>query len=80
MAGSNPEVADAASWQEKCLALQLELHRSRAQSTRVRDMLRDKVNFLCVKINAKNSLLLKISYTTNTKRFYELSIARWKHS
>ncbi|PZC82132.1 hypothetical protein B5X24_HaOG210940, partial [Helicoverpa armigera] len=31
------------NWQERCLELQLELHRSRHQATRVRDMLRDKV-------------------------------------
>lgn len=31
------------NWQDKCLALQLELHRSRAQSIRARDMLREKV-------------------------------------
>lgn len=30
------------NWQERCLELQLELHRSRHQATRVRDMLRDK--------------------------------------
>lgn len=35
------------NWQEKCLELQLELHRSRTQATRTRDMLREKVgNFL----------------------------------
>ncbi|KAJ2951734.1 hypothetical protein O0L34_g13899 [Tuta absoluta] len=33
----------AVNWQERCLELQLELHRSRHQATRVRDMLRDKV-------------------------------------
>lgn len=33
------------NWQERCLELQLELHRSRNQATRVRDMLRDKVRF-----------------------------------
>ncbi|CAH2041600.1 unnamed protein product, partial [Iphiclides podalirius] len=32
----------AVNWQERCLELQLELHRSRHQATRVRDMLRDK--------------------------------------
>ncbi|KAG6460843.1 hypothetical protein O3G_MSEX012244 [Manduca sexta] len=32
------------NWQERCLELQLELHRSRHQATRVRDMLRDKVS------------------------------------
>ncbi|XP_026671234.1 uncharacterized protein LOC108627200 [Ceratina calcarata] len=31
------------NWQERCLELQLELHRSRSQATRVRDMLREKV-------------------------------------
>ncbi|XP_050344169.1 uncharacterized protein CG43867 isoform X1 [Nymphalis io] len=40
--------ADLASvnWQERCLELQLELHRSRHQATRVRDMLRDKLSEL----------------------------------
>ncbi|XP_032686467.1 uncharacterized protein LOC116851284 isoform X2 [Odontomachus brunneus] len=31
------------NWQERCLELQLELHRSRSQATRVRDMLREKI-------------------------------------
>lgn len=35
------------NWQERCLELQLELHRSRSQATRVRDMLRDKVGQDC---------------------------------
>ncbi|EFA02489.1 hypothetical protein TcasGA2_TC008184 [Tribolium castaneum] len=30
------------NWQERCLELQLELHRSRTQATRTRDMLREK--------------------------------------
>ncbi|CAF4856596.1 unnamed protein product [Pieris macdunnoughi] len=34
---------ESANWQERCLELQLELHRSKHQATRVRDMLRDKV-------------------------------------
>lgn len=34
------------NWQERCLELQLELHRSRSQATRVRDMLREKVSTL----------------------------------
>lgn len=34
------------NWQERCLELQLELHRSRSQATRVRDMLREKVRNL----------------------------------
>nr|XP_012149030.1 PREDICTED: uncharacterized protein CG43867 isoform X8 [Megachile rotundata] len=34
------------NWQEKCLELQLELHRSRSQATRVRDMLREKLSEL----------------------------------
>ncbi|XP_026825799.1 uncharacterized protein CG43867 isoform X5 [Ooceraea biroi] len=33
-------------WQERCLELQLELHRSRSQATRVRDMLREKLSEL----------------------------------
>lgn len=32
------------NWQERCLELQLELHRSRTQATRTRDMLREKVS------------------------------------
>lgn len=32
------------NWQERCLELQLELHRSKSQSSRIRDMLRDKVS------------------------------------
>lgn len=31
------------NWQERCLELQLELHRSKSQAGRIRDMLRDKV-------------------------------------
>uniref|UniRef100_A0A2M4CJB4 Putative agap001934-pa-like protein n=1 Tax=Anopheles darlingi TaxID=43151 RepID=A0A2M4CJB4_ANODA len=34
------------NWQERCLELQLELHRSRNQAGRVRDMLREKVSVL----------------------------------
>ncbi|XP_037873213.1 uncharacterized protein CG43867 isoform X6 [Bombyx mori] len=37
---------DSVNWQERCLELQLELHRSRHQATRVRDMLRDKLTEL----------------------------------
>lgn len=32
------------NWQERCLELQLELHRSKNQSGRIRDMLREKVS------------------------------------
>jgi hypothetical protein len=32
------------NWQERCLELQLELHRSRNKASRVRDMLREKVS------------------------------------
>lgn len=42
------------NWQERCLELQLELHRSRAQATRTRDMLREKVSeikSICSQIN-----------------------------
>lgn len=37
------------NWQERCLELQLELHRSKNQSGRIRDMLREKVShgFCC---------------------------------
>ncbi|XP_046432099.1 uncharacterized protein CG43867 isoform X3 [Neodiprion fabricii] len=38
--------AEELNWQERCLELQLELHRSRSQATRVRDMLRDKLSEL----------------------------------
>ncbi|XP_041981680.1 uncharacterized protein CG43867 isoform X2 [Aricia agestis] len=38
--------AGAVNWQERCLELQLELHRSRHQGARVRDMLRDKLSEL----------------------------------
>lgn len=31
------------NWQERCLELQLELHRSRNQAGRIRDMLKEKV-------------------------------------
>ena len=31
------------NWQERCLELQLELHRSKNQAGRIRDMLREKV-------------------------------------
>ena len=32
------------NWQERCLELQLELHRTKSQASRIRDMLRDKVS------------------------------------
>lgn len=35
------------NWQERCLELQLELHRSKNQSERIRGMLRDKVGAKC---------------------------------
>lgn len=38
-----PSSSTPVNWKEKCLELQLELHRSRSQATRTRDMLRDKV-------------------------------------
>lgn len=40
--GEVPEI----NWQERCLELQLELHRSRSQSERIRGMLRDKVSLI----------------------------------
>lgn len=36
------------NWQERCLELQLELHRSKSQSERIRGMLRDKVSGMIV--------------------------------
>lgn len=44
--GAGPCDGGSINWHERCLELQLELHRSRAQATRTRDMLRDKVGFL----------------------------------
>ncbi|KAJ9584008.1 hypothetical protein L9F63_021651 [Diploptera punctata] len=38
--------AGGINWQERCLELQLELHRFRHQAGRVRDMLREKVSTL----------------------------------
>jgi len=38
--------AGGINWQERCLELQLELHRFRHQAGRVRDMLREKVGWL----------------------------------
>lgn len=40
------------NWQERCLELQLELHRSRSQATRVRDMLREKVSLFTLIFNS----------------------------
>lgn len=37
------------NWQERCLELQLELHRTKNQSERIRGMLRDKVGAKCHK-------------------------------
>ncbi|KAF7285758.1 hypothetical protein GWI33_010126 [Rhynchophorus ferrugineus] len=42
--GSGVGVSRDVNWKERCLELQLELHRSRAQATRTRDMLREKVS------------------------------------
>lgn len=44
--GSSGDSANI-NWEERCLELQLELHRSRAQATRTRDMLREKVGQIC---------------------------------
>lgn len=43
------------NWQERCLELQLELHRSRTQATRVRDMLRDKVGGFLIVISGNDN-------------------------
>lgn len=47
--GPETSTASSVNWQEKCLELQLELHRSRSQATRTRDMLREKVSFVVPK-------------------------------
>ncbi|XP_076257246.1 uncharacterized protein CG43867 isoform X9 [Rhynchophorus ferrugineus] len=44
--GSGVGVSRDVNWKERCLELQLELHRSRAQATRTRDMLREKLSEL----------------------------------
>ncbi|XP_023289839.1 uncharacterized protein CG43867 isoform X5 [Orussus abietinus] len=44
--GYPPPAPEELNWQERCLELQLELHRSRSQATRVRDMLREKLSEL----------------------------------
>ncbi|ENN78539.1 hypothetical protein YQE_04994, partial [Dendroctonus ponderosae] len=40
--GSSDATVGEVDWKQRCLELQLELHRTKAQSTRTRDMLRDK--------------------------------------
>ncbi|XP_048526444.1 uncharacterized protein CG43867 isoform X5 [Dendroctonus ponderosae] len=44
--GSSDATAGEVDWKQRCLELQLELHRTKAQSTRTRDMLRDKLSEL----------------------------------
>lgn len=44
---SNQSAIPEINWQERCLELQLELHRSKNQSERIRGMLRDKVGGKC---------------------------------
>ncbi|XP_018571697.1 uncharacterized protein CG43867 isoform X3 [Anoplophora glabripennis] len=44
--GGSHSDPSAINWQERCLELQLELHRSRTQATRTRDMLREKLSEL----------------------------------
>lgn len=39
------------NWQEKCLGLQLELHRFKHQATQVKDILQDKVSFVFFTLN-----------------------------
>lgn len=41
--GPSNEPPGEVNWKERCLELQLELQRNRAQATRTRDMLREKV-------------------------------------
>lgn len=53
------------NWQERCLELQLELHRSRSQATRVRDMLREKVS-----LNYTISLSARINFLAARKEAF----------
>lgn len=52
------------NWQERCLELQLELHRSRNQATRVRDMLRDKVSDAWYHVPCSETLVAKLALTS----------------
>ncbi|KAF5282147.1 hypothetical protein FQR65_LT02844 [Abscondita terminalis] len=64
--GAGPCDGNAVNWQERCLELQLELHRSRAQATRTRDMLRDKFinSFEFLKYNLADYGILQIEILT----------------
>lgn len=83
------------NWQERCLELQLELHRSRAQATRTRDMLREKVRvaemfFTMLKVrfhqsNINNNLDKRPDnrHCLSNKQFlqfFELIIDRFAHN
>ncbi|KAH1020600.1 hypothetical protein HUJ04_010232 [Dendroctonus ponderosae] len=48
--GSSDATVGEVDWKQRCLELQLELHRTKAQSTRTRDMLRDKVSHFQVNL------------------------------
>jgi len=54
------------NWQERCLELQLELHRSRSQATRVRDMLREKVS-------SCSFLLYELTVSCMLNNFFEIT-------
>lgn len=45
------------NWQERCLELQLELHRSKNQAGRIRDMLREKVSVIISNIIIQKTLV-----------------------
>ncbi|KAI4497948.1 hypothetical protein M0802_007064, partial [Mischocyttarus mexicanus] len=56
------------NWQERCLELQLELHRSRNQTIKVRDMLREKLIQSIITITA-----ITITITITTTHHYHHS-------
>lgn len=60
------------NWQERCLELQLELHRSRHQATRVRDMLRDKVCslFRCIQRVHFSETLINLFFMLDDRYFF----------
>lgn len=58
---STTNISFQINWQERCLELQLELHRSRNQAGRVRDMLREKVSVVLFSIDYLQSFLFRFS-------------------
>ncbi|CAH1104087.1 unnamed protein product [Psylliodes chrysocephalus] len=72
--GSNGTV----NWQERCLELQLELHRSRTQATRTRDMLREKeINSEAPKINWPFAKIISSThqvFSTRLHRVFDIGV------